>query len=391
MNDFNSYPVAHTISSCSTDGKKVQVKWSDGHLSKFYFLWLRDNCPCCCQPDTSEPMFNIASVSNDLFASSVNVTEDGFLKIIWSGESHTSEFHPGWLRYYCHLDPSIHSFPAATTWDSINKKEPERFQWETVTSDPEIEMNWLCSLVDAGCSITQNIDPTKDGLIEVTKRIGIVRETTFGLFFDVKAKTGPDTAAYTNIKLLPQTDLPTREYQPGLQLLHCLKNSVEGGENILVDGFRVAEEMKLQKPEMFDLLSTVPWDFSNRSRVTDYRWKAPIIKINSNGSVEELRVGNFLHAPLQVDFEIMEPMYDAYKFFETLSQDDFFKIKFHLAPGECLIFDNRRLLHARDSFDLSKGERHLCGCYIERDELWSSIRMLERKRKQNLINSRHNK
>jgi len=69
---------------------------------------------------------------------------------------------------------------------------------------------------------------------------------------------------------------------------------------ILVDGFRVAEEIRLKEPETFDLLTSVPWDFGNRSTLTDYRWKTPMIKLDNNGKIEEIRVGNFLRVPLQI-------------------------------------------------------------------------------------------
>ena len=388
--DFDSYLVEHHIIDSSTDGKKVEIKWSDGHLSKFHFLWLRDNCPCCVHPETREPIFNVVSIADDLLISSVSTTKKSFLEVVWSGESHTSYFHPGWLRSHC-LDLSKRTFPEPITWDSKNRKEPERFNWNEIISDLKAERKWLCSLIETGCSITENVEPSKDGLIKIAERIGVVRETNFGLFFDVEAKTGPDTAAYTEIQLPPHTDLPTREYQPGLQLLHCLKNSVKGGESILVDGFRVAEEILSEEPENFDLLTSIPWDFGNRSAFTDYRWKTPMIKLDNEGKIEEVRVGNFLRVPLQVDFDLIEPMYKAYKLFETLNHDDRFKIRFRLEQGECLIIDNRRVLHARDSFDSSSGERHLYGCYIERDELWSSIRMIDRRNRQKRINSSLNK
>ena len=158
-----------------------------------------------------------------------------------------------------------------------------------------------------------------------------------------------------------------------------------------MDGFRVAEEIRSKEPKIFDLLTSVPWDFGNRSAFTDYRWKTPMIKLDNEGKIEEVRVGNFLRVPLQVYFDLIEPMYKAYKLFETLNHDDRFKIRFRLEQGECLIIDNRRVLHARDSFDSSSGERHLYGCYIERDELWSSIRMIDRRNRQKRINSSLNK
>ena len=82
-----------------------------------------------------------------------------------------------------------------------------------------------------------------------------------------------------------------------------------------------------------------------------------MIKLDNNGKIEEIRVGNFLRVPLQIDFDLIEPMYKAYKLLETLNHDDRFKLRFRLEQGECLIIDNRRILHARDSFDSSTGER----------------------------------
>jgi hypothetical protein len=49
-----------------------------------------------------------------------------------------------------------------------------------------------------------------------------------------------------------------------------------------------------------------------------------------------------------------------------------------LEPGDAWVFDNRRMLHARTAFDPSTGRRHLQGCYVDRDELLSRIRILER-------------
>ena len=122
--DFDSYLVEHHIIDSSTDGKKVEIKWSDGHRSKFHFLWLRDNCPCCVHPDTREPIFNVVSIPDDLLISSVSATQKNSLKVVWSGEPHTSHFHSGWLRSHC-VDLKKRPFPEPITWDSTNRKEPD--------------------------------------------------------------------------------------------------------------------------------------------------------------------------------------------------------------------------------------------------------------------------
>jgi len=48
-----------------------------------------------------------------------------------------------------------------------------------------------------------------------------------------------------------------------------------------------------------------------------------------------------------------------------------------LNPGECLIFNNRRMLHGRTKFELNGGTRHLEGCYTNLDEFRSRAQVLE--------------
>ena len=39
--------------------KYLEVYWCDNHISKFHFLWLRDNCPSAFHKDTRMRKFNI--------------------------------------------------------------------------------------------------------------------------------------------------------------------------------------------------------------------------------------------------------------------------------------------------------------------------------------------
>ena len=53
-------------------------------------------------------------------------------------------------------------------------------------------------------------------------------------------------------------------------------------------------------------------------------------------------------------------------------------MRISLTPGDVLAFDNRRILHGRDAYTEGRRDRLLRGCYGERDELRSRIRILER-------------
>jgi gamma-butyrobetaine dioxygenase len=49
-----------------------------------------------------------------------------------------------------------------------------------------------------------------------------------------------------------------------------------------------------------------------------------------------------------------------------------------MKPGECVIFDNRRVLHARKAFEVADAgkERWLRGAYLDKDPFMSKLRVL---------------
>jgi gamma-butyrobetaine dioxygenase len=60
-----------------------------------------------------------------------------------------------------------------------------------------------------------------------------------------------------------------------------------------------------------------------------------------------------------------------------LADDARFELTFRLGPGDIMCFDNRRILHGRKAFSGS-GKRHLQGIYIDRDEIQSTARAVNR-------------
>ena len=74
----------------------------------------------------------------------------------------------------------------------------------------------------------------------------------------------------------------------------------------------------------------------------------------------------------------MDGLCRALRTFAAVIRDSALECRYRLSPGELLIFDNRRVLHGRAAFDPATGGRHLQGCYVDRDQLLSRIRVLER-------------
>ena len=55
-----------------------------------------------------------------------------------------------------------------------------------------------------------------------------------------------------------------------------------------------------------------------------------------------------------------------------------FQIRYELEPGDLVAFDNRRILHGRESFNRQEGTRQLRGTYLDADEVYSRMRVLRR-------------
>ena len=257
-------------------------------------------------------------------------------------------------------------------------REPPTFDGGDILENDDALGDWLRAIVVYGIARLTGVT-SEDGMVaRVAERIGPVRTTNFGRVFDVKVKPGPGSNAYTTLPLTPHTDLPTREYQPGLQFLHCLEASSEDGHARYVDGYKLCEEIRARDPLAFESLTTTLWPTSNRALDTDYRWRAPIIHLDRNGRVDEIRATPFLRAPLDVPFDQVEEAYRALRLFFEIVTDARQQIKFAYRRGDLIGMDNRRVLHGRDAYDPSRGERWLQGCYSEREELLSRLRILER-------------
>jgi gamma-butyrobetaine dioxygenase len=54
-----------------------------------------------------------------------------------------------------------------------------------------------------------------------------------------------------------------------------------------------------------------------------------------------------------------------------------YMVRVALGPGDLFIVDNLRVLHGRNGFS-DTGERHLQGCYADRDGLRSTLAVLSR-------------
>ncbi len=387
--DFDHYSVTSAIIAAEpqAEGRLIALQWSDGRKSRYHAIWLRDNAsdPEVMNLETREAWSDVTALPADPRIAAASVDAAGALELRWVEEPMVSRYHPGWLRAHDYSNPEDASSrdPAAIApvlWNAASLAEPPSFHGAAILEDDAVLEEWLKALAVYGIARLRNVLCEPGMVARVAERLGPVRSSNFGRVFDVRVKSGPGSNAYTDKALTPHTDLPTREYQPGLQFLHCLKASAMGGRAVMVDGFKVAELIAARDPQAYGALCTISWPMTNRALDSDYCWQAPVICRNDSGAVTELRVAPFLRAPFNGAFQEVEEAYRSLRlFFQTVGEPDL-QLVFDYRPGDLIAMDNRRLLHGREAYDAAAGERWLQGCYGEREELQSRLRILARRR-----------
>ena len=380
--DFDVWPIRELPVAATPIEYGVRVVWDDGIETRFHALWLRENAPDATHPVTREQALMLHDIPDDLSVVDAGIEARGVLRIRWStGEE--SRFHPGWLRAHAveaSADPL--ALPPRTLWGSGLAGCLPRFDGARILAGDRDELAGWCEAIHVyGLGLLENLPATPDVTEIVPALIGPIRPTNFGAVFDVRSKVDANSNAYTSMALPLHTDLATREYKPGLQFLHCLKNEADGGENLLADGFMVAETLRREAPGLFETASTVPLHYANRARDTDYRFASPMIRCDAHGAIAEVRVSPWLRAPLVASLETVDRTYRALRYFLAISERPVMHVTLKLKPGDMLGFDNRRTLHGRLGYDPATGERWLRGCYVEREELYSRLRIVARERR----------
>ncbi|MDF1734448.1 MAG: TauD/TfdA family dioxygenase [Minwuia sp.] len=381
--DFDFYPVTETIRSAKTDGHVLTLQWSDGLTSRYHAIWLRMNAcdPETFNPDTREITRSPLDLPAQVSITQVSVRSDGAIGLRFLPEDHDARFDPGWLRLHDYSNGGRRDDAAVekVLWTTTECAEPPTFDGADIMKDDAMFTAFLTAVASHGLARLRGAPADPDFAERFASRIGVIRDSNFGRIWNVRVEPGAGSNAYTALELAPHVDLATREYQPGLQILHCVENTTQGGRAMMIDGFRVAEDLRLEAPEAFRLLTTVPWHMSNRAADSDYRWNSPAIVLDQAGQIAEIRSIYFLRGPLNVPFDLVEDLYAADRLLHAKLLDPRYRMLFGYLPGDLMLFDNRRILHGREAFDAAEGRRWLRGCYLEREELESALRMAARR------------
>jgi gamma-butyrobetaine dioxygenase len=343
-----------------------------GMVSRFHFLWLRDNCPDS-RNRNGQKLHESNLLDRQVKPISIDHSdEEMFIK--WSDDS-SSVFPVSFLHKW-RYDNATSEPGRIVFWDKSIKNKIVQHDYAAVHTEKDALKIWLRDVAEFGFGLLKNVPPIEEKIFDVVGLFGFVRETNYGKLFEVRAQDNASNLAYTPQPLSVHTDNPYRDPCPTLQLLHCLVQADQGGLTVLSDGFYAANKLRQKTPDAFALLSGQQVAFHYESDEAVLNNSDPIIGLASDGSLRKIRINNRSISPLQMPFEQMLPFYDALFEFRSILESEENQFRIQLQPGDLLLLDNERVLHGRAG--QSTGERHLQGCYADRDGLLSTLQVLER-------------
>lgn len=365
------------------EGKAIAVTLPNGGKQRFHAVWLRDNSwdDATRAPGNGQRLITLGDIPVDTRISAVK-SEAGRLQVTFQPENRTISFDLTWLADHGYDSKRNHISgwiaPEIQTWDAGLGSRIPLADYGVVSRSRAALGDWLHGVRRYGFGKLVGGPVESGALFQVAALFGYIRETNYGKHFEVRTEVNPSNLAYTGLGLQAHTDNPYRDPVPTLQILYCLENSAQGGENMVVDGFRAAERLREENQRGFDLLTRycARFEYAGSAGIC-LRARRPMIELAPDGELICIRFNNRSTAAItDVPYEDMADYYAAYRRLGEIITDTAMEVTFKLAPGESFIVDNTRVLHARKGYS-GAGSRWLQGCYADKDGLLSTLSAIE--------------
>ena len=385
---------------------RISVELRDGPVV-FDSIFLRDSCQCplCVDPSTSQKNFQTADIPADIQGSCqvTDTLEEANLAVInWKNdipgypEGHQTalpiEFLEGTLRQESRYKAKQYEPRNRVLWDGRTMHNGNIYvDYEQYLKSDEMLFRTLQMLNTHGLVFISNVPDTIDtdsskSVVSIAERIGTMRDTFYGRTWDVRSVVNAKNVAYTHQYLGLHMDLCYMDNSPHLQFLHCMRARCPGGESLFSDSIYAAEVIRHRRPELFEALRTfgVTYHYYNAGQA--YRQVRPTVELdNQDDASSPIKLVNW-SPPFQGPFahdvgtaqggKALRTYHAAAQMLDSIisAPENLFELR--MEEGVCVIFDNRRVLHARRAFDASKGERWLKGAYMDRDVYASKLTVL---------------
>lgn len=354
----------------------------------FPLHWLRDACKCnlCVDPDSGQKNFGTCDVPMNPLIEEIIPTEDGGMKIVWKDDFLTSGRHVS-LYWPSDLDTASAGskrkpkLPNITLWDAATlKRDRLTVDFNDWMAGGQEFLSGLHRLHTHGLLFLRNVPASEQSVVSIANQIGNLQETFYGRTWDVRSKPNAENVAYTSSFLGLHQDLLYVHDPPRIQLLHCLENTCEGGESMFSDGARVSHMIRSEAHTDYKALSKRQLRYHYIKQGHHYEMLRPVLPENPDLV--------FWSPPFQASRQTLtvEESEDisgeyftwlrAATLFKNLLEEDRWMYQYKMQPGECVLFDNLRVLHGRGKFDTLTGSRWLKGAYIAGDVFESKLATL---------------
>ncbi|KAI9650920.1 hypothetical protein NHQ30_000955 [Ciborinia camelliae] len=359
-------------------------------------LFLRDSCACgrCVDSSTKQKNFQTSDIPSKIKAASILPGENGDLRITWEndisgyGSNHVSSFskkffqtHSSTEAYYSDRQYNL----GYIKWDAQSIAQKLQYvTYDDYINTEEGLFRALIMLQKYGLLILRHVPESETSVVDIAKRIGNLRDTLYGVTWDVKSVPQAKNVAYTSQYLGLHMDLLYMANPPGFQFLHCMRNTCSGGSSIFSDAFHAATQLDRNT---LDTLYKKKVGYHYRNAGEHYQYKHSVIEPQvvewgcDKNTPPLLQHVNY-SPPFQATFDKPSdslPLAKALKQFASRVEAPENMYEYRLQEGECVIFNNRRVLHGRKEFDTSAGERWFKGAYIDTDVFMSRYRVLAEK------------
>ena len=367
-------------------------------------IFLRDACSCpkCVDPSTTQKLFETADIPLDIrVRSSEFLARGAGLIVTWQNDipgydNHTSTYTESFFTKYSYAPTRLwapFNTMTQTPWDRME------IGTKTLTLDYDAYMDSsstlhraLCTLYNYGLFFLTSVPSEPTSVHAIATRIGPLQNTFYGPTWDVRSVPSAKNVADTSGHLGFHMDLLYMADPPKVQILHCMKASTHGGESLFSDA--LAAVLAMLQPgaghdrSQLSSLFSFPVTYRYKNDGQWYQYTRPTLETNLQNRLSKYNPGvgkitaiNW-SPPFQAPFEHQvgqAPLGDYLKLakeFKAHVEDDAAVFETKLGEGTCVVFDNRRVLHARKAFSSEGGERWLRGAYVGGDAFMSRLRML---------------
>ncbi len=215
------------------------------------YVWLSDHCSCLnCMSRSSLQKLKSSGQAQE-HALSVRIGQlsgSSALQVQWN-KDHLSTFTKDMLQRL--LIPAKASPLSVPSFWKENEVNTTPITFSELMTSPNSSLKQLQS---QGIVFISSI-PKNVTVETLALKFGPIQETFYGKTWSVISKPSAKNIAYTSVPLPLHMDLLYFEAPPGLQFLHCLKNSVKGGSSLFLDSYLAVDILKQENKEAYEALT----------------------------------------------------------------------------------------------------------------------------------------